>query len=114
MSQRELPAGIQLLLRRGSFSCSEAEFVQFRQEHLRKRVTEVAEAHENGRELLREAAAMQLGSGDIDMIDHALAVMFVVGVASDAAVIQPLLSHPADRVQKAARTCLFEIRRRNG
>ena len=48
----------------------------------------------------------------IDLLEHALAVLFVVGNAGDTAAVEPLLSHRDERVRKAARTCLFEIRRR--
>jgi hypothetical protein len=46
------------------------------------------------------------------MIDRALAVLFVVGNAADAAAVESVLSHRDERLRKAARTCLFEIRRR--
>jgi hypothetical protein len=49
---------------------------------------------------------------DVNAVDRALAVLFVVGNASDAAAVEALLSHPGERIQKAARTCLFEIRQR--
>jgi hypothetical protein len=54
MPQSELPTGIERLLTRVTYSCSEPGYVHFRQELLRKWVGEVAEAHENGWELLRE------------------------------------------------------------
>ena len=112
MPQKELPTGIQRFLDRVTYSCSEPGYVHFRQDVLRKWVGEVAEAHENGWELLREGAVAQLGDQDADAIDRALAVLFVVGNANDSSAVEPLLSHPSERIQKAARTCLFEIRRR--
>ena len=63
-------------------------------------------------ELLRRGALAQLAGEDAEMADRALAVLFVVGNASDAAAVEPLLSHRDDRVRKSAQTCLFEIRRR--
>jgi hypothetical protein len=46
------------------------------------------------------------------LIECALAVLFVVGKSNDAAAVEPLLLHQNERVQKAARTCLFELRQR--
>jgi hypothetical protein len=112
MPQSELPTGIERLLTGVTYSCSEAGHVHFRQDLLREWVGEVADAHENGWELLRQGAVAQLASEDARMIDRALAVLFVVGNAGDAPAVEPLLSHPDARVRKAARTCLFEIRRR--
>jgi hypothetical protein len=112
MPQSELPTGIERLLTRVTYSCAEPGYVHFRQDQLRKWIGEVADAHENGWELLRRGAVEQLGHDDSAMVDHALAVLFVVGNAGDAAAVEPLLSHRDERVRKAARTCLFEIRRR--
>ena len=113
MAQNELPTGIERLLTRLKWSCSEPEFVRIRQCAIRQVVREVADAHEDGWELLREGAVAQLADEEADMIDRALSVLFVVGNASEAAAVEPLLSHPDQRVRKAARTCLFEIRRRS-
>src|SRR5260221_11812942 len=112
MPQSELPTGIERLLTRVTFSCSEQGFVHFRQDILRKWVGEVADAHENGWKLFRQGAVAQLADEDADMVERALAVLFVAGNASDAAAVEPLLSHRDERIQKAAKTCLFEIRRR--
>ena len=112
MPQRELPTGIQRLLSRGHYSCSESGYVHFRQDQLRRYVGEVVDAHEDGARLLREGAREQLSDEDPQMVDHALACLFVVGNADDVSAIEQLLSHPLESIQKAARTCLFEVRRR--
>jgi hypothetical protein len=112
MSQSELPTGIERLLTRVPYSCSEPGYIHFRQDVLRKWVGDVADAHENGWDLLRQGAVARLRHEDPKMIDRALAVLFVVGAAADAAAVKPLLSHHDERLRKAARTCLFEIRRR--
>jgi hypothetical protein len=112
MPQSELPTGIERLLTRVPYSCSEPGYVHFRQDLLRKWVGEVAAAHLNGWELLRQGAVARLGHEDPEMVDRALAVLFVVGNAADVAAVEPLLSHHDERLRKAARTCLFEIRRR--
>jgi hypothetical protein len=114
MPQNELSTDMVRLLSRVTYSCSEPGFVHFRQDLLRKWVGEVADAHENGWALLREGAVAQLADEDAEMVDRALAVLFVVGCASEAAAVESLLSHRDERVQKAVRTCLFEIRRRPG
>ena len=112
MPQRILPTGIERFLARVTYSCSEPEFVHSRQDVLRQWVTEVADAHADGWELLRQGAVAQLAKNDSESVDRALAVLFVVGAANDAGTVEKLLSHQDERVRKAARTCLFEIRRR--
>jgi hypothetical protein len=57
---------------------------------------------------------VQLADEGEHQLDCALAALFVVGRASDATVVEPLLSHRSEPIRKAARTCLFEIRRRAG
>ena len=59
-----------------------------------------------------EAAIAQLQDEDVQLVDSALAVLFVVGRVGDAAAVEPLLEHPVARIRKAAQTCEFEIRRR--
>jgi hypothetical protein len=112
MPDIELPSGIKRLLTRVTYSCSEPRHVHFRQDLLRKWVAEVADAYENGWTLLREGALRQLADDDANLIECALAVLFVVGKSNDAAAVEPLLLHQNERVQKAARTCLFELRQR--
>jgi hypothetical protein len=46
------------------------------------------------------------------MIEGALSLLFVVGTMSDVAAVEPLVSHSDIGVQKAAQTCLSEIRHR--
>ena len=112
MPKNELPAGIERLLTRVTYSCSELGHVHFRQDLLRKWAEEVADSHENGWELLRQGAVAQLSDEDAGMVDRALSILFVVGNAMDAGAVEPLLSHSNEQVRKAARTCLFEVRRR--
>ena len=112
MPQRELPTGIQRLLDRVTYSSSEPGYVHFRQDALRKWVGEIADSHEDGWALLRQCAIAQLTDDDAKAVDRALAILFVVGNASDAEAVKPLLSHAKTHLQKSARTCLFEIKRR--
>jgi len=61
--------------------------------------------------LLRKGAIEQLGDEDANAVDRALVVLFVAGNLDDSPAVELLISHPNERVQKSARTCLFEIRR---
>ena len=112
MPQKELPTLIQRFLDRVTYSCGESEYVHIRHDFLRKSVDEVADANENGWQLLRKGAIEQLGDEDANAVDRALAVLFVVGNVDDSSAVELLLSHPKEQVQKSARACLFEIRRR--
>ena len=114
MAGSELPAGIELLLSNVPFRCNESAHATFRHDVLRRRVIEVADAHEDGWRLLREGARERLSDDDPDVVDRALACLFVAGDARDVSAVEPLLRHPDDRVRSAARTCLFEVRRRPG
>ena len=110
--QQELPVWIERFLMRGSYSCSEPEYVQFRQDRLRKSVLEIADAHENGRKLLHDACVEHLGDSNEDVVRNALSCLFVLGTTTDVASVEPLLQHSTEDIRKAARTCLFEIKRR--
>jgi hypothetical protein len=94
------------------FSCSESAYVHFRQDMLRERVIQAVDGYENGREQLRQACCAYLQHDDAQVLEQSLACLFVIGLATDANAVEPLLSHPDEPMRKAARTCLFEIRRR--
>jgi hypothetical protein len=112
MAGSEPPTGIELLLNRLTARCNEPAYATFRHDSLRRRVIEVADAHEDGWRLLREGALERLARVDPEMVDRALACLFVVGDARDVPAIEPLLRHPDDGIRSAARTCLFEVRSR--
>ncbi|HEY8665941.1 MAG TPA: hypothetical protein VIL86_04705 [Tepidisphaeraceae bacterium] len=117
-AQSELPSQIKQLLVHPGLSCSTGgPYTRFHQRLLRKQVQSVVDAYENGRGLLRYAAKEQLHTArqkltedDVGMIDRALACLFVVGDIGDIPEVEALLSHRAESIRKAARTCLFEIR----
>lgn len=111
MRQREVPVWIETLLSRG-FSCSEPEYVHYRQERLRKWITESTQGHENGEQQLRDAALGRLSADDPKALVRALSCLFVVGASSDGGAVEPLTKHSDEAVRKAARTCLFELQRR--
>lgn len=113
MPEIEVPADVERFLDRLTYSCSEPEFVHSRQETLSKWVTQMAASYENGWKYLRIAAIRRLSDVDSWMVDRALACLFVVGNSADVAVVEPLCSHTDEAVRKAARTCLFELRRRH-
>ena len=108
----DLPVWIERLLKHGSYSCSETEYVKFRQELLREQVLEVANAHENGRIRLHEACLQHLADSDDNVVRNALSCLFVIGGSTDVQAVEALLQQPSEVVRKAARTCHFEIRRR--
>ncbi len=112
MPYGEFPAGIKRLLARLPYSCSEPEYTHFRQDIVRKWIRDVADAHENGLQQVRDAALAQLADPDPAMLQRAITCLFVVGRSSDVPAVEPLTSHPDESVRKAAHTCLFEIRRR--
>ena len=109
---QQLPFWIQELLTRMWFSCNEPAYVHFRQDMAREQVIEFADAHENGREQLRTACVACLTREDTKMIERALTCLFAIGLASDADAVETLLDHSDEQVRKAARTCLFELRKR--
>ena len=112
LNDSELPYWIRNILSKRWYSCSEPAYVHFRQGLLREWVMEAVDGHENGREQLRQACCAYLQHDDVQVVKQALACLFVVGLKTDAKAIEPLLSHSHEAIRKAARTCLFEIRRR--
>lgn len=114
MAGSDLPVGIEQLLKRVPFRRNESAYATLRHALLRRRVIEVVDAHEDGWQLLREAAIGRLSYVDSEVVDRALACLFIVGDARDVPAIKPLLRHPDEGVRSAARTCLFEARRRTG
>jgi hypothetical protein len=73
---------------------------------------QAVDGHENGREQLRQDCCVYLQRGDTQVLEQALACLFVIGLATDANAVAPLLHHSDESIGKAARTCLFEIQRR--
>jgi hypothetical protein len=113
-SQDELPIWIEHLLTLDLYSCSEPGVAQFRQECLRERVWEAVDAYENGRNQLHDACVQHLADPDDDVVENALACLFVIGTSADMQAVEALFQHPSEIIRKAARTCRFEIRRRPG
>ncbi len=110
MPQREPSADIERFLDRLTYSCSEPEYVGFRQGALREWVTRFADAF--GWDTLRAAALARLSDDDPRTVERAISCLFVVGRLPDISAVEPLVSHSDLGVQKAAKTCVFEIRHR--
>lgn len=108
----ELPFWIQDVLSKRWYSCSEPVHVHFRQDLLRGLVNRAVEGYEDGREQLRKACCACLQLEDEQLMEQSLACLFVIGLVTDAPAVELLLHHPDESIRKAARTCLFEIRRR--
>ena len=67
-------------------------------------------AQETGRqEELRCAALAAIESDDLATVVQALSLLLVVGSDSDVSVVEPLTRSTNEAVQKAAKTCLFEL-----
>jgi IS1 family transposase/transposase-like protein len=61
---------------------------------------------------LLPARKHNVGKEGTQCLEQSLACLFVIGLATDAYAVEPLLSHPDEAIRKAARTCMFEIRQR--
>src|ERR1043165_2102290 len=90
---REIPTEIDRSIVRLPYSCSEPEFVHFRQKAVRQWVTEITGAHEDGREILRSTALARLSDDDAAMVTRALTCIFVVRTSTDVVAVQPLTKH---------------------
>jgi hypothetical protein len=108
----QTPSWIEDLLHSQPYSCSEPAYVHLRQGLVRERISAYVATSDNGSEQLRTACRERLTDDDAALVERALTCLFVVGVAEDASAVEPLLTHAEEAVRKAARTCLFEIRRR--
>jgi len=108
----DMPVWIERLLNYGVQSCAQPEHVRFRQDFLRERVLEAIAAHENGAAQLHDACVQHLADPDDRVATNALSCLFVIGTVADVPAVEALVQHPTEAVRKAARTCLFEVRRR--
>ena len=108
----QTPSWIENLLHSQPYSCSEPAYVHLRQRWVREHISAHVAANNDGAEQLRSACRERLPDDDAALVERALTCLFVVGVADDAPAVEPLLAHTDELVRKAARTCLFEIRRR--
>ena len=112
LNEEAWPYWIRDLLTRLPYSCADTPQYQIRRDILCERVIEVADNYAGGREQLRTACCAHLSHEDADIVVHALSCLFVVGLAIDAPAVESLLSHEDEHIRKAAKTCIFELRRR--
>ena len=105
----EEPAWVQLLFNRGhGLDAFRNRFVL----DIHRLIVEECIAPESGRqEVLRRAAAAALETADPARVVQGLSFLLVVGTESDGAIVEPLTQSTNDAVQKAAKTCLFELMR---
>ena len=69
-------------------------------------------AQEPGRgDKLRAAALAALQSDDPKTVLQGLSFLLIVGRPSDRSVVEPLIQSRHEAVQKAAKTCQFELKR---
>jgi len=102
---------IQMLFQRGHGQCAFRNRFQldFHREMLRGQI-----AQEPGRSAeLRAAALDALDSQDQDIIIQGLAFLLVAGRGEDLPRIAPFTASPYECIQKAAKTCQFELMRRS-
>ena len=107
------PEWIESLLARLPWTCAEPEHVQSRQGSLRKMIENAIAERDEGAQDLRHAALEELGNEDSRVIVNALSCLFVVGSKEDIGIVESLKDHTSETVGKAARSCLFELRRRD-
>jgi len=75
----------------------------------RQRVEEDMEQEGGRREELRRAALTAIESDDPATIVQGLSFLLVAGSESDTSVVEPLTRSTNEAIQKAAKTCLFEL-----
>lgn len=72
-------------------------------------VAERAAAEGNGQAELRRVAIQELESGDSETVALSLVFLSVVGQPQDLPKVEPLVAHPSDLIQRAARACRFQL-----
>ena len=113
MKRSPYPAWIELLFRSGiGLSCFDACNARFHQANARKNVQDLIESEADGTEELRDASLIELCSDDARRVERALAYLMVVGQKADIPAIAAMDGHPDEIVKKAAKTCGFELSKR--
>ena len=113
MKSGPYPAWIELLFRSGiGLSCFDAYNARFHQRNARKYVQDLIESQKNGTAELRDVSLNELCSDDARRVERALAYLMVVGRGADIPAIASTGSHPDEIVKKAAKTCRFELSKR--
>jgi hypothetical protein len=74
-------------------------------------IAQEADSKPEARSALRTVALARLLRDEEDAASYSVIVLAVVGLPPDRVVLEPLLDHPSDPVRRAARACLFELKR---
>jgi len=102
------PAWIEMLYKRGhglnAFS------TQFLFNCHKDDIHEEISIAEGRSEQLRQASLARLDSEEIRPIIQSLSFLLVVGKPEDLETIEPFVNHSDIRVQRAAKTCCFELK----
>jgi hypothetical protein len=106
-SGRRWPAWIELLIKRGHGL--DAFRNRFALDLHPETVEEYMAQADGRRDELRHAAVAAIESDDPAPVVQALSFLLVAGTDSDASFVEPLTRATNDAVQKAAKTCLFEL-----
>ena len=75
-------------------------------------ISDEADARPKGRDALRHAALARLSSHEEGAMSYSLIVLAVVGLPEDLAVVEPLRDHASDVVRRAARACVFKLKKK--
>jgi hypothetical protein len=105
----DLPGWIQFLYKRGS--AGHALHTGLLLDLTNESIAEEADAHPGGRQQLREVALSELESGDLQNVALSLVYLSVVGQAEDLNAVERFANHGSDLVQRAARTCQYQLHR---
>jgi len=106
----ETLAWIDLLFKRGQgLSCFDTYNARFHQRLLREHLDSLMAVEPGGASALRQASLERLRSAAPMTVESALAFLMVVGESSDVSALEPLMTHPIERVRTAASACRFEL-----
>ena len=110
---KEYPGWIELLFKSAvGKNCFEGEYAPFRQDMWKDEIRSRMEGVPNAGRDLRSAALAELCSEDLYRLSSAIMCLIVVGKPGDASHIEQLTSHANEYIRKAAKSCLFELRRK--
>jgi hypothetical protein len=106
------PAWIEWLFQSGVGSGNfDPPYALSRQRNDRRQVTSMVESETDGARQLREASLTELRGDDPGRVERSLFYLMMVGQPADVPSVERLLGHPKETIKKAARTCLFELKR---
>jgi hypothetical protein len=113
MQGNEYPTWIEWLFRSGvGLNCFNPPYALFRQANDREKVQSFIESEIEGSAQLRAASLKELGSEDPRRVERAIFYLMLVGLAADIPVVEALRNHPEETIRKGAKTCRFELAKR--